>query len=78
MELEVSLLVDVVTLPGVLMLPAVVGVDIITWVVSVGISTVQVYVRTYVHVQSMSTNTVCIFYIHVQSMSTTHCVFYVP
>ena len=57
-ELEVSLLVDVVNLPGVLALPAVVGVDVITWVVSVGPSTVQVYV----HVQSMST-TCCVFYV---------------
>ena len=58
MELEVSLL-DGVTLPAVLVLPTVVGVDVTTWVVSVGPSTVQVHV----HVQSMSTNTVCIFYV---------------
>ena len=39
---KVSLLVIVVTLLGVLVLPAVVGVDAITSVVSVGLSTVQV------------------------------------
>ena len=47
MELEVSLLVVVVTLLGVLVLPTVVGVDVITWIVSVGPSIVQVYVRMY-------------------------------
>ena len=51
------LIVDVVTLLGVLVLTAVAGVDVITWVVNVGPSTVQVYkqsitiVRTYVHPQ---------------------------
>ena len=44
-ELEVSLLAVVATLLGVLVLPAVVGVDIITWVVSVGLSIVQVYMQ---------------------------------
>ena len=42
-ELEVSLLVDGVFLLGVSGLPADVGVDIITWVVSVVPFTVQVY-----------------------------------
>ena len=62
MELEVSLLVDGVTLPGVLVLPTVVGVD-----VSVGPSTVQVYVHVYVNytlhtlrtLQSFFTSIIC-------------------
>ena len=40
---EVSILVDVVMVFGVLVLPPVVGVGITTWVVSVGPSSVQVY-----------------------------------
>ena len=43
-EFEVSILVDVVMVFGVLVvLPLVVGVGITTWVVSVGPSSVQVY-----------------------------------
>ena len=42
-EFEVSILVDVVMVLGVPVLPPVVGVDIATWIVSVGPSTVQVY-----------------------------------
>ena len=43
MEFEVSILVDVVMVSGVPVLPLVVGLDITTWVVSVG-SSVQVYI----------------------------------
>ena len=42
-ELEMSPFADVVTLLVVAVLPAVVDVDSITWVVSVGPYTVQVY-----------------------------------
>ena len=43
---EVSILVDVVMVFGVLVLPLVVGVGITTWVVSVGPSSVQVYMHS--------------------------------
>ena len=43
-----SLLVDVGTLLGVPVLPAVVGVDVRTWIVSVGPSTVQVYISVFI------------------------------
>ena len=49
-QLEVSVSVDVGTSPGVTVLPADVGVDVSTWVVSVLLSTVQVnteYVNRY-------------------------------
>ena len=57
-ELEASLLVDGVFLLGVSGIPADVGVDVITWVVSVGPSTVQVYKQstsnfTYVHIHTL-------------------------
>ena len=44
-DLEVSLLVDVGTSPGVPVPPADVGVDVNTWVVGVFPSTVQVYMQ---------------------------------
>ena len=44
-NLEVSLLVDVGTSPGVTVPPAGVGVDVSTWVVGVFPSTVQVYMQ---------------------------------
>ena len=44
-DLEVSLLVDVGTSPGVTVPPAGVGVDVSTWVVGVFPSTVQVYMQ---------------------------------
>ena len=43
MEFEASILVDVVMVSGVPVIPLVVGLDITTWVVSVG-SSVQVYI----------------------------------
>ena len=60
-ELELLLFVDVVILLGVLVLSAAVGVDVITWVVSVGPSTVQVYkqsisiIFTYIRTSTMLT-----------------------
>ena len=44
-DLEVSLLVDVETIPGLPVPPADVGVDVSTWVVGVFPSTVQVYMQ---------------------------------
>ena len=41
MELEASLLIGVGNVIGVIVLPPVVGVDVSTWVISVGPSTVQ-------------------------------------
>ena len=55
-ELEVSLLVDGVFLLGVSGLPADVGVDVITWVVSVGPFTVQVYMQSTSNFTSTSTH----------------------
>ena len=46
-ELEVSLLIDGVILLGVSVLPAVVGVNVITWVVSVGPSTYKCTCRVH-------------------------------
>ena len=40
------ILADVVMVIGVPVLPPVVGVDVTTWIVSVGPSTVQVYMRS--------------------------------
>ena len=53
-ELEVTLLVDGVILLGVSVLPAGVGINVITWVVSVGPSTVYMqstsnFTFTYIH-----------------------------
>ena len=58
-QLEVSVSVDVGTLPGVTVLPADVGVDVSTWVVSVLLLTVQVYTE-YVnwYIQSRQLHTV--------------------
>ena len=58
-EFEVSVLVDVVSLLVVFGLPAVVGVGIITWVVSLGLSTGRVHVE-YVYQTSLPhTYTTC-------------------
>ena len=61
-EFEVSVLVDVVSLLVVLGLPAIVGVGIITWVVSLGLSTGQctsvrictsMYIKLHVHIRTL-------------------------